>query len=204
MFSEQSPIEREIETAVTISEMQERPDEVGQRLAAPTRSQAKVCEMPVKACAGHRQTVPAFEIVEFRQHLGRPQGGVATVHAVRDQRLVNTAWDTVPGQPQPQVPVWHMGQRLIEAADTLENVSANDYVRGAGRHGVVVAECVDHRLGRQWASATLDLQLRIHHDATRVGPVAARRHHTRELAAQLIGTPEVVVVAERYPLRRCF
>ena len=43
----------------------------------------------------------------------------------------------------------------------------------------------------------LDVELSVHHDAAGVRPVAAERLRLRELPRQLLGTPYVVIIAER-------
>src|SRR5687768_9772556 len=108
------------------------------------------------------------------------------------------------GKPQPEIPVWNMGQAFIKPTDIPEHVGADNYVGSSRRNGVIRAKCGDERLSRQWRRPTVNLQLRVHENTSSIGPLGIDGPDTDELTDQFFRAPKIVIVAKSDPLCRRF
>src|SRR5688572_17769193 len=106
------------------------------------------------------------------------------------------------GKPQPEIPVWNMGQAFIKPTNIPEHVGADEHVGSSSRNSVIRPKCGDDRRSRQRRRPTVNLQLRVHENTSSIGPLGVDGPGTDELTDQFFRAPKVVIVAKSDPLRR--
>jgi hypothetical protein len=83
----------------------------------------------------------------FGDHTVRIQRRLPTVDPISDEGMGSAGWGPGMGQSKPEVPVSEVAKSVVETARLTEQVRADDDVRAARRHEVLVDKAVHKLLG---------------------------------------------------------
>jgi hypothetical protein len=139
----------------------------------------------------------------FGDHAIRVQRRLSEVKPVSDQRLGDAGWGASGRQSQPQVPVGDQSEAHVEATHGVEQVGADDDIRGACRHEVLLKKARQQffrgggRFSAEDHTSLIDL------DRSRVHPAAAGCVGCAQLQPEFLGTPQIIIVQERDPRSTC-
>ena len=118
---------------------------------------------------------------------------------IREQRRRDDGRGALQTESYPQIPVRHVAECFVERADTVQQMSVNEYIRGARRDNIAPRQPTHAFRGRRRRAPKHRPELRIHHHGAAVRPAALAGRCGGELANELIRRPQIVVIQKGNP-----
>ncbi len=166
------------------------------RLAAYSSNAARSRSTPSSARSARNF---ASRTLELGDHLLLAAALLALVKAIGDDDLGHRGGARRPREPDPHVPVGGVAERGVEAPELADERRSREHVRGPRGQHVERQELAQQLVRLRLPPEVERLEVVVDRHCTAVGEARPGGLDRRELEAELVRGPEVVVVEERHP-----